>query len=160
MPQNRPCVGPLIESAGYQKRKDFYCWWYTLGSIDERTQGVADRTLALPNVRVRAMDLRHFRREVEIVRDVFNEAWKHNWGFIPFTSEELEIIATEYKMFIDTEIALVAEVNGAPAAICFAIPDINELVKDFDGEILLRPLNLVKLLYRLRLNRPRHASSI
>jgi hypothetical protein len=157
MPHNRPYVGPLIESAGYQKRKDFYCWWYTPGSIDERTQRIAARTLALPNVRVRTMDLRHFRREVEIVRDIFNEAWKDNWGFIPFTTEELEIIATEYKMFIDTEIALVAEVDGKPAALCLAIPDVNELVKDFDGELMRRPLNLAKLLFRLKFRRPRHA---
>src|SRR5205085_741361 len=83
--------------------------------------------------------------EVDIVRDIYNEAWSKNWGFTPFTSEELEIIATEYKMFVDPRIALVAEVDGQPAAMCFAIPDVNELVKDFDGELMKRPLNLVKL---------------
>jgi len=44
-------------------------------------------------------------------------------------------------MFVDTEIALIAEVDGKPAAMCFAIPDVNELVKDFDGELMKRPLN-------------------
>lgn len=157
MGHNLPFAGPLIESAGYSKAKDFYCWWYTSGHIDERTQRIADRTLALPNVRVRPMDLKHFRREVNIVRDVYNSAWSQNWGFTPFTADELEIIATEYKMFVDTEIALIAEVDGKPAAMCFAIPDVNELVKDFDGELMRRPLNLVRLLYRLRFRRPRHA---
>src|SRR5438045_8006398 len=114
-------------------------------------------TLLLPNVRVRTMDLSHFRREVDIVRDIYNSAWSQNWGFIPFTSDELEIIATEYKMFVDTEIALIAEVDGKPAAMCFAIPDVNEMVKDFDGELMRRPLNLLKLLWRLRFRRPKHA---
>src|SRR5207237_90620 len=82
------------------------------GHIDERTRKIAERTLQLPNVRVRPMDLSHFRREVDIVRDIYNSAWSHNWNFTPFTSAELEIIATEYKMFVDTEIALVAEVDG------------------------------------------------
>ncbi|GAC1342439.1 MAG: hypothetical protein NVSMB23_15130 [Myxococcales bacterium] len=160
MGHNKPYVGPLIESAGYAKAKDFYAWWYTSGDIDERTLRVAARTRAMPDVKVRTMNLKNFRAEVDIVRDVYNEAWRENWGFIPFTSEELEIIATEYKMFIDTEIALVAEVNGVPAAMCFAIPDINELVKDFDGELMRRPLNLLKLLYRIRFRRPRHARCI
>ncbi|HEY6912780.1 MAG TPA: N-acetyltransferase, partial [Myxococcales bacterium] len=70
---------------------------------------------------------------------------------------ELEIIATEYKMFVDTSIALVAEVDGKPAAMCFAIPDVNEMVKDFEGELMRRPWNLVKLLYRLKFRRPHHA---
>ena len=160
MPHNRPYVGPLVESAGYAKAKDFFCWWYTPGQIDERTQRIAARTLALPNVKVRPMDLSQFRREVDIVRDIYNSAWSQNWGFTPFTAEELEIIATEYKMFVDTEIALVAEVDGKPAAMCFAIPDVNELVKDFDGELMKRPWNLGKLLWRLKFNRPKHARLI
>ena len=157
MPYNRPHLPGTIEAAGYRKAKDFYAWLYVAGHFDERTKKIAERTKALPNVRIRKMDLRQFRREVDIVRDVFNSAWKDNWGFIPFTSEELEIIATEYKMFVDTEIALVAEVDGDPAAICLAIPDVNELVKDFDGELMKRPLNLLRLLFRLKFRRPRHA---
>ena len=160
MPHNKPYVGPLIEGAGYAKAKDFFCWWYTSGSIDERTRRIADRTRSLPNVRVRPMDLKEFRREVDIIRDIYNSAWSNNWGFTPFNSDELEIIASEYKMFVDTEIALVAEVDGKPAAMCFAIPDVNELVKDFDGELMRRPLNLLKLLWRLKFARPRHARLI
>jgi len=157
MPHNRPYVGALIESAGLAKAKDFYAWWYTSGHIDERTKSIAERTLQLPNVRVRPMDLGQFRREVNIVRDVYNSAWSQNWNFTPFTSDELAIIATEYKMFVDPEIALVAEVDGKPAAMCFAIPDVNEMVKDFDGELMRRPLNLARLLWRLKFNRPKHA---
>ena len=157
MPHNRPYVGALIESAGLAKAKDFYAWWYTSGHIDERTRRIAERTLELPNVRVRPMDLAQFQREVDIVRDVYNSAWSQNWNFTPFTSEELALIATEYKMFVDPEIALVAEVDGNPAAICFAIPDVNEMVKDFDGELMRRPLNLARLLWRLKFNRPKHA---
>src|SRR5438552_1606842 len=157
MPHNKPYVGPLMEKGGLAKAKDFYAWWYTSGEIDERTQRIAERTLKLPNVRVRTMDLSHFAREVDIVRDIYNEAWSNNWNFTPFTADELKIIATEYKMFVDTEIALVAEVDGKPAAMCFAIPDVNEMIKDFDGELMKRPLNLLKLLWRLRFNRPKHA---
>ena len=160
MGHNRPYVGPLIEGAGYAKAKDFFCWWYLTGSVDERTKRIAERTLALPNVRVRKMDLKQFRREVDIIRDVYNSAWSKNWGFTPFTSEELDIIATEYKMFVDTEITLVAEVDGKPAAMAFAIPDVNELIKDFDGELMRRPFNLAKLLWRLKFARPTHARMI
>ena len=157
MPHSPRYLGGLVESAGYAKARDFYAWWYTSGVIDERTARIAKRTLDLPNVKVRPMELKHFRREVDIVRDIYNEAWKDNWNFTPFTSEELEILASEYKMFVDPEIALVAEVDGKPAAMCFAIPDLNELVKDFDGEVMRNPLNLARLLFRLKFRRPKHA---
>ncbi|MCA1829197.1 MAG: N-acetyltransferase [Myxococcales bacterium] len=160
MPHNEPYLGPLIEKAGLSKAKDLYAWWYTSGAVDERTARIANKTLALPNVRVRTMDLSRFAREVDIVREIYNEAWSKNWNFTPFTSDELKIIATEYKMFVDTEIALVAEVDGKPAAMCFAIPDVNEMVRDFDGELMKRPWNLLKLLWRLKFDRPKHARLI
>ncbi|MBS2024572.1 MAG: GNAT family N-acetyltransferase, partial [Deltaproteobacteria bacterium] len=161
MTHNKPYVGPLIESAGYGKKKDLFAWWFVPGGeIDPLTHKVAERTRKLPNVKVRTMSLKDFRKEVDIVRDVYNEAWANNWSFVPFTSDELEIIATEYKMFIDEQIALVAEVDGQPAGICFAIPDVNELIKDFDGELMRRPWNLGKLLWRLKFNRPKHARLI
>lgn len=161
MPHNWPWVGPLIESAGYAKKKDLFAWWFVPGGpIDPLTHKVAERTRALPDVSVRTMKLKNFRAEVDIVREVYNSAWANNWSFVPFTTDELEIIASEYKMFMDEEIALVAEVGGKPAGICFAIPDVNELIKDFDGELIRRPWNLLKLLWRLKFDRPKHARLI
>lgn len=158
---NSPYVAGLIEGAGYAKARDLYCWWYVANStIDPLTKKLADRTRALPNVKVRTMDLKHLRREIEIVRDVYNEAWSENWCFVPLTVDELNVIATEYKNFLDPEIALVAEVDGEPVAICFAIPDLNEIVRDLDGELMRRPLNLVKLLWRLKFAPPKAARLI
>jgi GNAT superfamily N-acetyltransferase len=156
MPYNRPYVGPLIESVGYAKVKDVFAWWFNADTpIDPLTKRLADRTRALPNVTIRTIDLKQMPREVDILRDIYNEAWSENWGFTPFTQTELEIIASEYKMFLDPEIVLIAEVDGKPAAICLAVPDLNELVRDFDGELMRRPLNLAKLMWRLKFARPK-----
>lgn len=158
---NRPFMDQLIQDAGYPKAKDFYGWWYGAElPLDEFTKKVADKTRALPNVKIRLMELAHIRREAGIIKDIYNEAWSKNWGFTPFTDLELEVIANEYKMFIDTQLAYVAEVDGKPAAMLFAIPDINELVRDFNGELMRNPINLVKLLWRLKFNRPKRARLI
>lgn len=158
---NRPFMDKLIQDAGYPKAKDFYGWWYGAElPLDDFTKKVADRTRALPNVKIRLMELAHIRREANIIKDIYNEAWSKNWNFTPFTDLELEVIANEYKMFIDTQLAYVAEVDGKPAAMLFAIPDVNELVRDFNGELMRNPLNLVKLLWRLKFNRPKRARLI
>jgi hypothetical protein len=161
MAHDKPYLGALVEAAGYHKLKDLFAWWYVANSpIDPITKKLSQRTRELPNVKIRTMDINQLHREVEIIRDVYNAAWSENWGFVPFTAAELALYATEYKHFFDPEIALVAEVDGKPAAICFAIPDVNELVKDFDGELMKRPLNLAKLLWRLKFARPKAARLI
>lgn len=158
---NRPFMDPLIQACGYGKAKDFYGWLYSATTpMDEFTKKVADKTRALPNVKIRLMELKHIRREAGIIKDIYNEAWRQNWNFTPFTDLELEVIANEYKMFIDEQLAYVAEVDGKPAAMLFAIPDVNELVRDFNGELMKNPINLIKLLWRLKFNRPKKARLI
>jgi hypothetical protein len=153
---NKPYLGGLIEAAGYTKAKDLFCFWYNSSTpIDPLTKRLADRTRALPNVRIRTADLKQMEREVAIVRDVYNEAWSSNWGFVPFTAEEIAVMATDYKVFIDPELVLIAEVDGEAAAVCLAVPDLNEVIKDLGGELLRRPLNLLRLLWRLKFARPK-----
>ncbi|MFT3712204.1 MAG: hypothetical protein QM817_31555 [Archangium sp.] len=152
---NRPFMDKLIQDAGYPKVKDVIGWWYDRSQpMDETTKKLADKTRALPNVKIRKMELSEFKREANIIQEIYNEAWKENWNFTPFTNKELEVIANDYKMFIDTNLTFVAEIDGKPAAMCFAIPDINELIKDFNGE--LGPINIAKLLWRLKFNRPKN----
>jgi hypothetical protein len=158
---NRPFMAALIENQGYVKSKDLLAWWYEANTpIDPLTAKVSARTRSLPNVKIRTMDIKEIRREAGIIQEVYNEAWRQNYNFTPFTDLELEAIASEYKMFIDTELAYVAEVDGKPAAILFAMPDINELIADFGGELLRNPINLMKLLWRLKFNRPKRARLI
>jgi hypothetical protein len=158
---NRPFLDALVQGAGYAKDKDLYGWWYEANTpIDALTHKVAEKTRALPNVKVRLMDKKYIRREAGIIQDVYNEAWRNNYNFTPFTDKELEVIANEYALFLDVELAYVAEVDGKPAAILFAIPDVNELIRDFKGELMRNPLNLLKLLWRLRFNRPKNARLI
>jgi hypothetical protein len=158
---NRPFMDALVQSAGYAKAKDLWGWWYEAHTpVDELTAKVAAKTRALPNVKVRLMDIKEIRREAGIIQEVYNEAWRQNYNFTPFTDMELEVIANEYKLFIDTELAYVAEVDGKPAAMLFAIPDINELIRDFKGELMKNPINLIKLLWRLKFNRPKNARLI
>jgi hypothetical protein len=152
---NRPFLDKVIQAAGYPKVKDVIGWWYDRTQpMDETTKKLADKTRALPNVKIRMMELKEFQREANIIQEIYNEAWKENWNFTPFTNKELEVIANDYKMFIDTRLTYVAEVDGQPAAMLFAIPDINELIKDFAGE--LGPINIAKLLWRLKFNRPKN----
>jgi hypothetical protein len=158
---NRPFLDALVLGAGYAKAKDLYGWWYDAHTpVDDLTRKVAAKTRALPNVTIRLMSLKAIRRDAGIIQDVYNEAWRQNYNFTPFTDLELEVIAKEYSLFIDTELTYVAEVDGKPAAILFAIPDVNELIRDFKGELMKNPLNLLKLLWRLRFNRPKNARLI
>ena len=45
-------------------------------------------------------------------RDVYNEAWGDNWGFVPITDAEVEFQAKNLKQVIDEDWAFMAEKDG------------------------------------------------
>ena len=55
-------------------------------------------TAAAKRITARTKDRIHIRRlqksdfvnELEIIRNIFNDAWSQNWGFVPWTEAEFE----------------------------------------------------------------------
>ncbi|HEY8946085.1 MAG TPA: hypothetical protein VIM73_17575 [Polyangiaceae bacterium] len=158
MPHHRPYQGGLIEKAGFSKLKDAYAWRYTVGDVPTRARKAHDEIAALPEVRARQVDLKRFDSEIRTVVDVFNDAWSDNWGFVPFGEKELTKMAQEFRLIVIPELIYIAEVDGEPAAVALALPNLNELVRDFGGSLF--PLGLPKLLWRLKVQGPKTARLI
>lgn len=101
-----------------------------------------------PRITVRPVDFAHFEREIEIVLRILNDAWSKNWGFIPFTPEEVAYAGKKLRQIIHPEINRVAELDGVPVAFMLTFPDINDVLKKVDGKLL--PFGWFHLLRWLR----------
>ena len=87
--------GAAIERCGYRPAQDLLAY------------GLDGGTLAIPRVmraliersgdriKVRKLNLKAKPAELESMRDIFNDAWKNNWNFTPFTREEFRLIGRE-----------------------------------------------------------------
>ena len=155
MPHHTPYQGKLIEQAGFEKLKDVFAWRYTVGKIPERARKAHDEIAALPEVTARHIDMRNLDADVRVVMDVFNDAWSDNWSFVPYTEKELSKMAADLKLIAIPELTYIASIDGEPAAVAVALPNINELIKDMKGK--LGPLELGKLLWRLKVMGPKTA---
>jgi len=155
MPHHLPYQGPLIEKCGFEKLKDFYAWRYTVGDVPARARKAHDELAARPEVKTRHIDMRNLDTEVRTVMQLFNDAWSDNWGFVPYTERELSKLAADLKLIAIPELTYLAEIDGEPAAFAIALPNVNELIKDMKGK--LGPLELGKLLYRLKIKGPKTA---
>ncbi|MBM4361485.1 MAG: hypothetical protein FJ104_02305 [Deltaproteobacteria bacterium] len=148
MPHHRPYQAGLIERAGLAKVKDLFAWRYEIGEVPERARKATAEIEALPEVAVRPIDMKHLERDVRLVMDVFNDAWSDNWGFVPFTETELRKMAADLRLILDPRITYIATVDGEPAAVALATPNLNEVIRDLHGKLL--PLGGARLLYRLK----------
>jgi GNAT superfamily N-acetyltransferase len=149
--QNPPYYPRLLEAAGYEKAKDLYGWYYEVGEIPGEARKIAKAVEQYPGLTVRQADPKHLERDIHIVREVFNAAWSRNWGYVPWTDNEVQHAAKVMGMIIKPEITAIAEVEGKPAGIMVALPNINEVIKDLDGRLF--PTGLLKLIWRVKLGR-------
>ena len=67
----------------------------------------------------------NLRAEAGRLREIYNDAWKENWGFVPFTEKEFEFMAKELKQLVVPEFTLIAEVGDEPVGFILCVPDIN-----------------------------------
>ena len=154
MGHHRPEYQTWIEAAGYQRSKDLIT--YAL-NIEHWDDPMIDRLIAMgernSRIRIRMVDKSKFKEEARLILNLLNDAWSNNWGYVPLTEAEITYAGKKLKPIIFNELVRVAEVDGEPVAFMLTIPDINELIRDLNGELF--PFNFIKLLWRLRKPRTR-----
>jgi hypothetical protein len=147
----RPYYATRVEQYGYRKAKDLLA--YTMAP-DFEVPKVMRRLLgkSAQRIRVRAIEMKRLDEELAVLRDIFNDAWADNWGFVPFTQAEFADLGHSLKLLIAPELIQIAEVDGAPAAFIVALPDVNQAIRGFHGKLV--PFGWAKLLWRLKVRFP------
>jgi hypothetical protein len=139
-----------IEALGFEKAMDLLAY---LLPPDFQPPRAMERLLsrARSRIRFRPMDFSSYDQEVALLREIFNDAWSENWGFVPLTEAEFRHMGRELRQVIRPGYTCIAELDGQPAGFLIALPNINELIADLGGRLL--PFGWAKLLWRLKMRR-------
>ncbi len=149
---NPPYYANLFTSSGIEVIKTWYAWWMEVKDVISRAERFDKLSEALKKrygIEIRKVNMKKFDEELKILRYLYNECWKGNWGFTPLTEEDMKYIGDKLKDLVDEDLALFAYKNGKPVGVSVTLPDLNQAIKDFKGEI--SPINVLKLLYRLKI---------
>lgn len=140
----------LMERAGLRKTKDLLAYCSHAQKIEMgKIERVAERALKQNGVTVRPIRMKDFPGEVARVWEVYNSAWAKNWGYVPMSKEEFELMGKDMKMILKPELVLIGEKEGRTVGFALALPDINQALKPAGGHLF--PLGLLKILYYRRL---------
>ncbi len=153
MAHNPPYYRQHLESVGLDKEIDLYAYdLRDTSRIDEvlsRMDGLIDRLKKRhPDLSVRPLDLKHLRRDAFILRDVFDNARRENYGFVPSTEEEYETLVGKLKAIVDPAIVQILEKDGHPVGCLVGLPDWNQALKKTERWPF--PLRLIGILLQRR----------
>lgn len=130
MPYNPEYYTTLFENAGLAKAKDLLAWNVQYpASMTDKLKRVTDVVKQRGGTTIRQLAMKRFPDEVERIKRIYNEAWQPNWGFVPMSDEEMNMMAYELKQIIDPEFVLFAENEGETIGFALVVPDINQAFK-------------------------------
>ena len=153
MNHNPPYYAGLLQAWGLSKVKDMYCWWFDdLHDKLRRWRRKAERIAARGRVTIRPMRRKDFDAEMQRVKTVYHNAWQKNWGFVTMTDEELRHFGKFLSELGNTEMLLLAEVDGQAAGVALTLPDLNEAIGPLDGRLTRWGLPIGYLKFRAGLS--------
>jgi len=148
-----PYYPGLLDVVGYRKARDLYA--YLLDIRKKFPRGIRQliaRGEAMSRIRLRTIDMKHYVGEVALLLSIFNDAWRGNWGFVPFTEAEMQHTARSMKPLLEAHRVYICEYDGEPSAMMVTLPNLNRFIADLHGRLL--PFGWAKLLWRLRFRYP------
>lgn len=145
MPYNHPYYLSLIENSGFKKAKDLFAYKIENEKIlkSEKLLRISEIARKRSGVSIRSINLKDFEGELQLVKYVYNKAWAPNWGFVPFTEEEINAVAKDLKPLVDPNLVLFAEINGQTIGFALVMPDYNYVFKKMNGRLF--PFGIFKL---------------
>ncbi len=144
-----PYYRELVEKSGYEKAMDVLAFKMPIHQkIDERVEKLAKRVKEEKRINIRFFDPKHYERDINILRDIYNSAWKDNWGFVPMTDEEFAEAAKNFNKIKIIELAQIAEIDGKPIGFSLTLPNINEALIHMNGRLF--PFGIFKFLYWMK----------
>ena len=148
MPYTPPYYPGLVEACGFAKAKDLVAFLISAPyELPEWMDHLADRVAKKKGVEIRRFRPKEQDAEFDLIREIYNDSWANNWGFVPLTENEMRAIQRDAMEFTDPDLSFFISYEDEPVAICVIFPDMNPLLKRLNGRIGLIGA-LKALLYR------------
>lgn len=86
-------------------------------------------------ITVRQVVKKRWDSEAAIILSILNDAWSGNWGFVPFTPDEIAYAGKKLRPIIFEPLNMIAELDGEPVAFMLTFPDINQVLAKINGKL-------------------------
>jgi GNAT superfamily N-acetyltransferase len=143
MTYNPPYYPRFVERYGFTKARDLYAYRLSEAQVGLDGKGLPPKVVRVAgvaqkrhHVTLRKVNLRRFDEELALVKQVYNDAWSRNWGFVPMTEAEIDHLARGLRPFLDPDLLFVALAGERPVGISVTLPDVNQaLIHLRDGRL-------------------------
>ncbi len=138
MPYHPPHYGALLEDAGLRKAKDLFALWHDIEQGKPQRQALAGLARAAPAayaVRELRRSGRGFAEDMDRFYDLYHQAWRGNWGFVPVPRDEFVYIGRRMQSLLRPGLCHVVTVRGETAGMVINLPDYSPVLSALRGRV-------------------------
>jgi GNAT superfamily N-acetyltransferase len=145
MPYNKKYYKEFFEEYGFCKYFEEYSYHRTVRGEDGKIEMFPERMIKIaswlskrPGYSFRHFEFREGKKFVSDLVDIYNSTWaSFKEDFTPLDPVLLEIMMKKTKPFLDEELIWFAYFNEKPIAFFILYPDLNQILKHFNGRLNL-----------------------
>ena len=125
---NFPYYKHLLEECGYRRLIDVFTYdiSVTENSIHKSLDAISRRVITRNNVTMEYWSERPVSVRRQEMMEIYNNAWKDNFGFVPYTEEEFTFVVRDMQLIMDKKLFLVLYVDGKAAGFFGGVPNIAD----------------------------------
>ncbi|MCL4562443.1 MAG: GNAT family N-acetyltransferase [Chloroflexi bacterium] len=151
-----PYYPRLLDAAGFSMQNQMVARLYSIPNglrrveegLPPRLLKIAETAAERDDLKVRRVDMAKWEQEIETAWQLYNASLAPLPGYVPIPIDEFRVMAASFRLILDPDMALLAEVRGRPVGFALALPDYNEALQAANGKLF--PLGLVRLWLRSR----------
>ena len=113
-PWHPPYYQPLLEGAGLEKVVDLFMWELEISDREQMLPILPELAADARDkhgVTIRRMSRRRLRKDLDVFAEIYNRAWRRNFGFVPYDKEDLDHYGLELQLAFDRDWFMIAEVG-------------------------------------------------
>lgn len=138
MPYNHAYYKELIENSGlgYDKVMDVVSLWTDpsryldqKGNLPEKLLRVVGKINERRSITTRPADPKILKKELELLREIYQKAWEKNWGFVPPTTREMDALFDSLRSYFHPALGVFGLVDGKEVSFMMGLPDMNQVLK-------------------------------
>ncbi|MCU0439665.1 MAG: GNAT family N-acetyltransferase [Raineya sp.] len=131
MSYNYTYYDSLIKACGYEKEQDFYSFLLPTQKFSENDKflRVRKKLNSHQHISLRNLNTNKILEETNIIFDIYNDAFLHHFGFVPFEYDEFRYMSKDMLEILNPKFLKIVFVDNQPAGFILALPNLNKAIK-------------------------------
>jgi hypothetical protein len=125
-----------MDQCGLVKAKDLYAFLKGRDRhLSRKMEEFLDGLRKSGQFTLRPASKARLREDALNIAKIYNAGWRNNWGFVPWTDNEMKHMVKNLATFADLDLVIFAETRGRTVGFAFALPDFNQVFIKMNGRL-------------------------